>query len=220
VKNKGKPVINHLYSSTRNLLILLLLNLLSVPLCRSAQVGTTEDIAWKSLETKYTIIHYQSAKDLGKFCAKVKYGPKDWGLRVLLSGTRPGYLVMDIASKKTDILFEKVQDILGMRKEMEKVNIRIYQNEAQLHEAYSEIYQGACNIRAWYRQKNNTVYVNASDLQEGVIAHELTHAIVDHYLLVRPPRPTAEIIARYVGSHLKREVRSYDQPEPFFGLGY
>jgi hypothetical protein len=31
----------------------------------------------------------------------------------------------------------------------------------------------------------------------------LAHFIIDHYLLVRPPAATAEILARYVDSHLK-----------------
>jgi hypothetical protein len=60
--------------------------------------------------------------------------------------------------------------------------------------------------------------MNVNDLHEGMLAHELAHAIVDHYLLVRPPRPTAEIIARYVDSHLKKKTPSYDPPGQLLGL--
>ena len=210
-------MISHLRFSKKSLLIFSLVSLFFISLCSGSQADTTEDIAWESLATKYTVIHYQSIKDLGKFCAKVKYGPKNWGLEVLFSGTRPDAL-MEITSKKIDLVFEKVQKILGMQKEMDKVNINIYQNKEQLHEAYSEIYQRTCNIRAWYRHANNTVYINANDLQEGMLAHELTHAIVDHYLLVRPPHATAEILARHVDSHLKRTLISYNTLEQFFGF--
>jgi hypothetical protein len=30
----------------------------------------------------------------------------------------------------------------------------------------------------------------------------MAHSIIDNYLLVRPPKATAEILARYVDSHL------------------
>jgi hypothetical protein len=200
-------------------LLLLWTTLFFVLFRHSAQAGTTEYIAWQCLETKYTIIFYQSAEDLRKFCAKVKYGPKDQGLRSSSSRTRLEDLTKS-PSKKTDAVFERVQNILGMRKKMDKVKINVYKNKAQLHKAYAALYKGACSIRAWYRHRDNTIYVNANDIHEGVLAHELTHAIVDHYLLVRPPRATAEIIARYVDNHLTKKVPPYDPPEAFLGLSH
>ena len=217
MKDKGKPVISHLYVFQKNFLVFSLLTLFFLPLHSGAQAGTEEHIAWQSLATKYTIIHYQSPKDLKKFYAKVKYGPKNWSLKVLFSGKCPDVL-REMTSKKVDLVFEKVQKILGMRKKMDKININIYQNKTQLNEAYSDIYPGTCRIRAWYRHANNTVYLNLNDLQEGMLAHELTHAVVDHYLLVRPPHATAEILARYVDNHLKNTVLSYNTPERFLGF--
>jgi hypothetical protein len=35
-----------------------------------------------------------------------------------------------------------------------------------------------------------------------MLAHEMAHSIIDHYLRVRPPHATAEILARYVDGHL------------------
>ena len=51
--------------------------------------------------------------------------------------------------------------------------------------------------------------MNARDLSAGMLAHECAHAIVDHYLAVRPPRATAEILARYVDGHLYQEAKTY-----------
>ena len=48
----------------------------------------------------------------------------------------------------------------------------------------------------------NTIYVNVDDTQEEILAHEMAHAIIDHYLLVRPPAAAAEILARYVHTHI------------------
>jgi hypothetical protein len=159
------------------------------------------DIAWKNMETKYTIVHYQAYEDLQRFNHKVRYGQEQWSLKRLFSNTASDDL-MDRVRAKVDALFERVQEILDMRKKMRKVRIRVYHDKAQLHDAYSRIYKGPCRIRAWFRYKNNTVYVNVNDLHEGMLAHELAHAIIDHYLLVRPPIATAEILARYVDGHL------------------
>ena len=127
---------------------------------------------------------------------------------------------MESPIKKADAVFQRVQNILGMQKKMDKVKINIYKSKAQLNKAYTALYKETCTIRAWYRHRNNTIYVNANDLHEGVLAHELAHAIVDHYLLVRPPRATAEIIARYVDSHLTKKTPSYDSPGPILGLSH
>jgi len=42
-----------------------------------------------------------------------------------------------------------------------------------------------------------------------MLAHEIAHAIIDNYLSVRPPRATAEILARYVGKHLNKKAKVY-----------
>ncbi|MBW2109096.1 MAG: hypothetical protein JRI36_10595 [Deltaproteobacteria bacterium] len=162
-----------------------------------------EDAAWQELETAHTVIRYQDPKDLTKLNARIRFPGKNWGIIRLF---KPGDIkdLRSMVVRKVDIIFERAQQILGMRKPMKKVSIRVYQNRAQLHQAYKTIYGGRCRIRAWYRYRNNSVYVNVRDLNEGMLAHELAHAIIDNYLDVRPPRATAEILARYVDSHLKR----------------
>ena len=91
-----------------------------------------------------------------------------------------------------------------MRKKTKKVIVNIYQNRDQLNQAYTAIYKKECHIRAWYIYEFNTIYLNVEDLHEGMLAHELAHSIIDHFLLVRPPSASAEILARYVDSHLHR----------------
>ena len=191
------------YLSKKNLFILIHLSFFLFLLYGTSQGETTEEIAWQNIETKYTIIRYQSTNDLKKFNYKVKYDPERSGLKGLFSSSGPDNL-KDKVIKKVDVLFERVQQILDMRKKMEKVTINIYQDKDQLKDAFFRIYKRQCRIRAWYRYKNNTVYINVKDLHEGMLAHELAHGIIDHYLLIRPPRATAEILARYVDSHLKR----------------
>jgi hypothetical protein len=96
-----------------------------------------------------------------------------------------------------------------MRKQMRKVRVRLFSNRQQLRQAYIKIYGRDSKVRGWYVYDFNTVYLNVSEVHEGMFAHELGHAIIDNFLTVRPPRATAEILARYVDKHLFEEVRQY-----------
>jgi hypothetical protein len=185
----------------RLLLITIWVNFFLLSPCGVLQGETSGDITWQSIETKYTIIHYQSLKDLKKFNHKVDYSPGEWGLKRLFSRSDSTKMINKF-EKKVDALYERVQDILDMRKRMKKVTVNVYHNKKQLHAAYWGIYKKPCKLRAWYIYEYNTIYINVGDLHEGMLAHEMAHSIIDHYLTVRPPDATAEILARYVDSHL------------------
>jgi hypothetical protein len=188
--------------TTKPFVALLLVHVFWLHASSDAWSQTAHDSRWQTLETKFTFIQYQTSEDLEKFSTKVKYGPGDWGVKRLFSHSGADTLPQKV-TEKVDILFERVQEILGMRKKMSKVNIRLHANKDQLDEAFQGIYHQKNRLRAWYRFADNTVYMNVGDLHEGMLAHELAHSIVDHYLSVRPPGATAEILARYVDSHLK-----------------
>jgi hypothetical protein len=156
---------------------------------------------WQLMETRYTIIHYQSIADLKKFDHEISYPNGKWDILNRLTGSSSDNLHARI-EKKVDCIYEKAQDILGMHKPMDKVHIHICRDKKQLNDHFASIYERPCRFRAWYAYQLNTVYVNHRDLDEGILSHELAHSIIDQYLLVRPPKATAEILASYVDLHL------------------
>ncbi len=158
------------------------------------------------IETRYTSFIFNSREDMLRFNDEIDFG--GGGLSSLF-GSRSEDVVSEF-TKKVDLLFEKAQAILDMRKKMRKVRVRVYSNTSELEEAYWKIFKGRCNVRGWYVYEFNTVFLNVKDVHEGMLAHELGHAIIDHYLAVRPPRATAEILAKYVDLHLHEEVKRYD----------
>jgi len=161
----------------------------------------TGETNWRRLETRHTVINYQSHRDLKQFDRRIAYYTEDWG--ALKAFFRPdSESVNDSIRKKVDGIFERAQQLLGMYKRMDKVQIYICRDKEQLFDNYYRIHQKPGRYRAWYVYSLNAVYVNHKDLDEGMLSHELTHAIVDHYLLVRPPRASAEILASYVDLHL------------------
>jgi hypothetical protein len=193
-----------LYASFSKLKYIIWINVLFV-LWYGGQASAKEDgIQWLEIETRHTIIRYQSSRDLNNFDKKIDYSPvPSSGLNWLNSSTSGNNSRKDKIKKKVDAIYRRVQDILEMRKRMKKkVKINIYQNSNQLKKAYFNIYKEEGKYRAWYIYELNTIYININDLHEGMLAHEMAHSIIDHYLTVRPPSASAEILARYVDSHL------------------
>ncbi len=180
---------------------LLLIILVSLLLLYPFTGLSADDTVWQSIETKHTIIDYQSPEDLKTFNKKVVYYSARWSLKSLFSPSDSNSLT-DKLKKKVDALCERVQEILDMRKRMNKVIINISHDEKQLNAAFYKIFKKKCPFRACYIYEYNTIYINADDLNEGILAHEMAHAIIDHYFKVRPPKATAEILARYVDRHL------------------
>ncbi len=170
-------------------------------LCSKAWAETPDSTLWQQLETNNTIIRYQSTHDLKKFNTKINFGRSRWGIKDLFASDEPNTL-LDKLKVKIDALHGRVQEILDMRKHVKKVTINIYSDRKQLNNAYFRIYKKECHIRAWYIYEYNSIYINVNDLHEGMLAHEMAHAIIDHFLTVRPPVASAEILARYVDSHL------------------
>ncbi|MFC1859694.1 hypothetical protein ACFL9U_16945 [Thermodesulfobacteriota bacterium] len=159
---------------------------------------------WQQLETKHTILHYKSFADLKKFSAKINFSPGGWGRKNLIFKANE-----DLTKRITtevDALLERVQEILNMPKKMQKIIVRICPDNEQLHAFFSyfsdRTYNGETPPRAWYCYSRNTIYINADDIHEGILAHEIAHAVVDHHLMVRPSKDVAEIIARYVEARL------------------
>jgi len=147
-------------------------------LCGMVQGEMLNDNRWQDVETKYTIIHYQSLEDLEDFDNSIDYYPGEWGLNRLFS-SKDSTKKMANLIKKVDALNVKVQQILDMRKRMKKVAINIYHNKKQLHAAYYKIYSSSCKVRAWYIYEYNTIYINADDVNEGLLAHEMAHYTID-----------------------------------------
>lgn len=192
------------YHFKRNLLVFPLLCLLFFSLCRAVSGEAADDIAWQTLETKHTIIHYQSREDLEKFDKKIKFGPSQWGVREIYSDPESDDFENRLKTKM-DALYVRVQKILDMRKKMKKVTINIYRDREQMNEAHYRLFKKKAKFRSWYVYEKNTVYIGLNDMFAGMLAHEIGHSIIDHYLLVRPPSITAEILARYVDKHLYKK---------------
>jgi hypothetical protein len=164
---------------------------------------------WRRAETEHTVILYQNDKDLevldGRIDVPISQAPSEC--------CREEAGVFAGLKRKIDQIFRNNQALLQMHGKIAKIAIFVYGTQREIKHAYDDIVStydvspGCYNehIVGFYFHPKKSVYVSLDTVTEGIIAHELGHAIIDHYFIVRPPTNTAEILARYLDEHLWRE---------------
>jgi len=109
-----------------------------------------------------------------------------------------------------DALFKRVQFTLDMPLPKLKVNIRLYRSREKLLAEYARVQglgaSGSARGRgthtdhplAFYMKETNTIYLQTEDLTIGILAHEMGHAVIEHYFVIRPPSKISELLCQYV----------------------
>ena len=161
----------------------------------SGTLDTNNLPVWETLDTQHTIIYYQCFKDLEEFSKKIHFNES-----IKKSG------LANSIPNEIDALFKKSQQLLGMHGFVNKIKVKVFKNKQQLDDAYFRIYKKCAHARAWYTHEKLTVFIQLNDLHKGMLAHELAHAIIDHYMIIPPPEETAEILAGYVDIHLVESI--------------
>lgn len=133
---------------------------------------------YKTFKTKYTTIHYSNDKDMDKFIWRIG------GKRLNLESDPA------LASYRIDRIMERVQAILDMHPEDMHIDIFL-----------STKYKKQNKV-AIYSPKKKAIYIIVDKVNDGVLAHEMAHAVISFYFGIPPPAKMQEILAQYVDKHL------------------
>ena len=175
-------------------------------------------IEWSTLETGYITVYYSPDSDLDKMESSLRRRVS------FFSSDEPGdgAPVEDKIRYQLDALFRRSRDILDMRPTDMHLIIKVFKTRKELNDEYSRIFkedeerpedvesaegtetlkEPREDFRSFYINKYNTIYTSEEDISDSVIAHEMAHAIVDHYFAVIPPEKVRELLASYVDLHL------------------
>lgn len=154
---------------------------------------------WIIIKSDYFSIYIPRETDLKRIERKLRKRGyfHTWG---------KSYKSLDTAEERIafrmDALFNRVKEILDMRPRCPKLKIKIFTNKNELRDEYKRIFGGDEDIKSFYVHKNRTIYTSEDVFSDSVIAHEMGHAIVDHYFDTIPPPKIAEMLACYVDMHL------------------
>jgi len=132
----------------------------------------------KIFKTKYTGIHYIADKDIDDFIWRLG------GQRLLFTGDA------SLASHRVDRIVERVQTILDMRPH--NFHVDIY-----LHRGLTDR-----RMVAFYEERSKSIRISVDYTTDGVLAHEIAHAVIDQYFVTSPPSKVQEILTQYVDKYL------------------
>lgn len=73
----------------------------------------------------------------------------------------------------------------------------------EVQSAYESRY-GTAGVQyvAFYSPRERTLFISVDDIGLDVLAHELTHVIIDQYFYQHPTAVIHEAVAQYVVSHI------------------
>ena len=102
-----------------------------------------------------------------------------------------------------DRLLKRAKEILDMWPEKMDLKVKIFKDREALNNEYNKIFGTTPDYSSFYIYKYDTIYTSEEDISDSVIAHEMGHAIIDHYFSKVPPAKISELMASYVDLHLE-----------------
>lgn len=166
--------------------------------------GAAADEGWRTIESRYCTILCHPDVDVEKVNHQIKITFHDIFLERSADSRKDKGIEGQLA-EKFDRIFHKVEKILDMFPRRLHLTVKIYSTPAQLEDAYGQIF-GSANAApgiSYYVHKYTTIYITQPAISHGTIAHEIGHAVLDHYFLILPPPKIGELLARYVETHLE-----------------
>lgn len=128
--------------------------------------------------TKYATVHYSEYRDMDDFLWKLG------GERIdFLNNPQP-------ASIRIDRIVDRIQAILGVIPRDLRFNI--YLTRGELRDG----------MQAYYDYNTKSIYISVDHASQGVLAHEIGHAIINKYFPTPLPSKVQEILMQYVDKYL------------------
>ena len=133
--------------------------------------------AGNTLETRFATVRYTDEQELNGFIWRIT------GKRLAVQDST------DLLTNRVDELVERVESLLEMYPTPLHFTI-------MLEPHYTN---GAI---AEYSHHTRTIAVKVDRVTDGVLAHEMAHAVMNAFFPVPPPEKAQEILAQYVDAHL------------------
>jgi len=151
------------------------------------------EVPQRTLETKYADLYFRNdelLRSFGRQIGAISFFSRD--------ESRTGEL---IAAQLEDIV-SRVRRRLDMFPEGLHFKIRIYPTHLEIAAVYMTYDMNARSPIAFYVHTAKSIYVSVADVNDGVLAHEIAHAVISIYFVTPPPARMQEILAQYVDRHL------------------
>ncbi len=125
-----------------------------------------------------------------------------WWIRPQVAAPKGADLEAQLGAK-CDTIFQRVEEVIDMHPPGVHVTVLVARNQGKIAGIHAARYGHGVDADAFYAFENNTIYAAYPELSESVLAHEMAHAIIDHYFGTRPPRKIEEMLAIYADENLR-----------------
>ena len=171
----------------------------------SAAVQEPSTDGWISIQGNSITFWYLPSANMRRLEARLRVRdvPMSREYRMLLSNR--SLSMEDKLKARIEIILLRVKDILGMDPKDFHIKIRIFKTRQEMNDTYAWMFNERANFKSFYIHYFQSVYTNEQDFVDSIMAHELGHAVIDHYFSVPPPTRMAELMAIYVDSHLDED---------------
>jgi len=160
---------------------------------------------WVSIQGDSVTVWYLPDANIRKLEARLRERDVPMGqeYRMLLSNR--SLSIEDRLKARFEIILLRVKEILAMDPKEFHIKVRIFKTRQEMNDTYALMFDNSANFKSFYIHYFKSVYTNEQDFIDSVMAHEMGHAVIDHYFSVPPPTKMAELMATYVDAHLDQD---------------
>jgi hypothetical protein len=155
-------------------------------------------------KSKLVTIQYNDEHLLQEFEDKIRPSSFSYALNTIFLG-ESGASKDASLGEFVDRLFKRVQQILDMPLPSLRVKVQLLKDQKDVSWTWASITGKPTKAPAFYWQKTNTIYLQPRELSTGILAHEMGHAVIDHYFVIRPPSKVAEMLCEYVDKEISSQ---------------
>ncbi len=149
-------------------------------------------------QSRYVTLHSKSRDLLRDFNESIDLGQKlEYQIKNINIVT-----IEDEVLAKLDAIMEKAEVVLDMFPQNLHIDVVLLGTGDDVSQVFARKYDKHLHQIAFYSLSEDTIYISVEDSRLGVIAHEIGHAIVDHYFKDRPPYNVHELMAQFVEKHI------------------
>ena len=181
-------VLHTLSGMNKTVVFFLLLFILSLPSSAHSRV----------VKSRYATLHYKTKRLLNDFNDQIRLGRK---LNFMVR-KKNIVTVEDEVVAKIDTIIEKAEVVLDMFPDNMHIHVVLLETSGDVNRIYKQRYGKKANHIAYYSLAEDTIYISVDNAKLRVFAHEIGHAIVDHYFKVRPPYNIHELMAQFTEKHI------------------
>jgi hypothetical protein len=160
-------------------------------------VTFTQSASCEQRQSRYVTLKYSSQETLRTFDDHVTL---NGALSRMMR--RNTVTIEDEVLAKTDIIVEKAETVLDMFPKNLHFTLILLPTAEDISRTYYQKYQKNVNYLSYYSISEKTVYISVDDANLHILAHEIGHAIVDHFFDVRPPYTIHELMAQFTEKHI------------------